>query len=225
MKKILFMALVFTTTIGSTFAQTDLWNQQTSGNYTIHSINEVNLNAPKYTTFVASNVVNNIAWNIGSISEVISSAVSPTGITSATLNIFQDGSSVMPGASDDPTKGSTVNVSIVSYSSNTNEYLMTASNLTLNLAAGDHWISLAPTSNLVASHIYEYGSQSNHAGASFSDAIINTGGEYSNLSSWTSLQGIYGGIDIHGAAQATPEPNVIFLGCLGLVGFAIRRHK
>ena len=223
---------------GHAFAQTDLWNQQAGLGTTFNGeVNQVFSDFPTYSSYIASNVTNSSAWNVTSVSvEIIATnTTAVTGITSGVLNVWNDGSSSIPGTGDNPANGQAVTVAVTAVSGFSNVFLVTASNLNLNVAAGNHWFSLTPNAAFgTYGETFEAYTMTNSAGALNGDAIINPGGGFGLVAgtNWGSLNGQtgdtgpdYGGIDIQGSVQAVPAPASVFVLGLGLAGLVIRRRK
>ena len=241
MNRTLIIAGLLVACITPALAQTDLWNQQVGVPQTnvVGGANQVFTDLTTDSTYMASNVDNVQAWNVSSISiEILgNNPAILTNLKSAELNIFADGSSSLPGTSDNPTNGTSVPVSITLLTATgQNGYLVyqvTASSLNLSLASGDHWISLTPIgANSNIGQAFEALTTVNSAGALFQDAGINPSGGLGAGTNWQTAQNLYlesapsyGGIDIKGSVQAVPAPASLFALGLGVVGLAIRRRK
>lgn len=223
----------------------DLWNQQVGVGPAFASFPDQEYDDgiyDVYTTYMANDVIVGAGgWNVDSISvEMTASSVlgSFTTLTTARLNVFANpGGNSVPAVQDDPSKGVTVPVSVVPVGGLTDTYYVIASNLNLNLAAGEYWIDLTPVGGVLSvGQSYEVFTPTNSAGAHLGSATINPlqGYQFPSGPNWGTMQDEnhtagpeYGAIDIQGAAAA-PEPSAMVglaAGIFGLLRFKRRRDK
>jgi|GEM_PF-2746398 len=245
MTKTLFTIAAVAAVIAPAFA-TDLWDQQAgTTNGDAGFVNQVFSDFPTDSVYEMGEVNNSQAWTINSVSIIVESTNAATpSITSAVLNIFDDGTSnpAGGGSGDDPTTGQTVAVSTVldtALGTNANGYtfyMITASGLNISMAAGSHWVGLTPNTSFSAQGEPFFTVNSlNSAGATFADNSRNPGGAFGFPSgtNWGDAgtnvaidqNAAYGSIDLVGTIQSVPAPSAMaFLG-LGIGALLIRRRK
>lgn len=234
MKKTILILSLMALGATSLFA-TDLWNQTVPNYGYVNSfVNQNFTDFPAYSAYMVSDVVASQNWNVNqvSIDFFTNGSTETLGSTwSCTLNVFSNTGS-LPSAGNDPTTGTTVTGTITNL--NGSGYgTLTVSGLNLNLAAGEYWIGLTPTASFGNDGEFYLGeSNTNTAGANYTDAFINPGGGFGLGSSWANgntLTGdglsYYGGIDVQGTVQSVPEPASIAALGLGLVGLIFRRRR
>jgi len=241
MKKIIFSIAAIAVVIAPVFAD-DLWNQQTlTSNGDFGYGNAVEGDLTTQTFYGVSEVNNNSAWTINSISLIAesSSNLSSILVNTAVLNVFDDGATDPPGGGtgDDPTTGTTVNVTAtLDNGLGTNPYgggyfIITASGLNINLTSGSHWIGLTPNSTIAQNgYLYVAYNNSNLAGATFGDAFRNP---YALSGDWVDVSTaiynrpdlVYGAMDIQGTVQSVPSPSAMAFLALGVGALLLNRHN
>jgi hypothetical protein len=224
----------------------DLWNQEAAfhTNGGSGNVDQDFTDLAGYPTYIVGDViVGGGGWDVSSIqTEFIAGTPSDpiTSITQATLNVFANSGSGTPTVGNDPSTGTTVNVTVTADTNFTNVFYLTATGLNLNWAAGEYWVGLTPNAaygtygQTYTGDIVVGALGANAAGANYTSVIRDPGGAFgdpagtnwASFNTWdssTTANG-YEAMDIQGVVAA-PEPvSMAFLG-LGVVGLIARRRN
>ncbi len=206
-----------------------LWYQAPNTSATAY----VDQEFPDYSTYSTYQVhdvtVGAGGWNIQSITGYFTVGYSPTpwpATANVVINIFPVAGS-LPGSGDDPTAGAVYPASLSVVGAST---LVTASGLSINLAAGNYWIGITPII-LFDTYGQEFHQQAD-AVMGYYSAMRNPGGGFGIGTAWGTyaLWGVGadpadGAIRIERTSAAIPEPATWSLLALGLGALAFLRRR
>lgn len=200
-----------------------LWDQQPDANARAF-VDQDFTDFPDFSTFLVSDVVFSSNVTVNSVTTYftnLNSTWPQSGNGTAILNIFAD-----PLASaDDPTAGTSVTAA---YSVDATGISLTASGLSIDLAAGTYWIGLTPI--LIFGDVGQEFHQQAASTVGANTQGRNPGGGFGFGTDWFDAGPAFGGLNEWDAAitiegESVPAPATLVLLGLGLAGIGYQRRK